>query len=416
MVTTALASAWTRRPDTFGALRRHRNFRLFWCGAFVSNTGGWMQVLAQGWLVYELTGSALLLGTVAFLQGLPTLLLSMVGGVLADRVERRRLMVGTQGAQMVLAFLLAGLTLAGVVRVEHVMAIALMSGLVDALNGPVRQGLVADLVPREDVSNAVAVNAAQFRASQLVGPALAGFLVAGVGPGWAFLLNGLSFVAVIASLLLLRLPPRKAPPRQESVWRSVGEGVAFVSRHELLGTLVLLGAVTVGLAYPAQGGLMPVFAASVLRVGADGLGVLMGANGAGALVGALVAASASGFPRRGLLLLSATAAYGLLLLLFAGGHRLEVSAALLFAAGACYMVFASLMQAFLQALAPEEMRGRVLGVSTATSFGLMPLGGLAAGAAAERWGASPVLLAGGALCALFALAVLLARPGLRRLS
>jgi len=281
-------------------------------------------------------------------------------------------MVATQGAQMVLAFLLAGLTLAGAVRVEHVLAIAFLAGLVDAVNQPVRQGIVADLVPREDVSNAIAVSAAQFRASQLVGPALAGVLVARVGPGWAFLLNGLSFLAVIASLLLLRLPPRTPRARKESMWRSAGEGIAFVSRHEVLGTLVLVAAVPTVLAYPAQQALMPVFAASVLHVGAEGLGMLIGAAGAGALVGALAAASASGVRRRGLLQLAAAVTYGVVLVLFAASRRLDLSVALLFAAGACYLLFVSLNQAFLQSLAPEEMRGRVLGISTAASFGPKP--------------------------------------------
>jgi MFS family permease len=401
--------------DTFGALRRHPNFRLFWTGALVSNVGAWMQTLAQSWLVYELTGSALLLGVVNFLEGLPTLFLSLLGGVLADRVERRTLMVLTQSAQMLLAFLLAGLTLANAVRVEHVMVIAFLAGLVNAINQPVRLGIVADLVPREDVQNAVAVNAAQFRVSQLLGPALAGILVARAGPGWAFLLNGLSFVAVIVSLLLLRLPPWKPPERKLSIWRSIREGLAFIVRHEVLGTLVLVAAVPAVFAYPGQLALMPVFAASVLQVGAEGLGALMGATGAGALAGALAVASLGGFRRRGLLQLSAAIAYGVALILFAASRRLDLAVALLFVGSACYMVFVSLNQAFLQALAPEEMRGRVLSVMTATTFGLMPLGGMAAGAAAERWGASLVVGAGGAVCALFALGVMLTRPRQRRL-
>ena len=173
-----------------------------------------MQTLAQSWLVYELTGSAFLLGTVSFLQGLPSLFLALVGGVLADRVERRRLMLVTQVAQMLLAVLLAGLTLTGVVRVEQIMVIAFLSGLVNAINTPVRQGIISDLVPRSDLQNAIAVNSAQFQTSQLLGPAIAGVVVATVGAGWAFLLNGLSFGAVIVSLLLLRLPPWDPPQAQ----------------------------------------------------------------------------------------------------------------------------------------------------------------------------------------------------------
>jgi MFS family permease len=403
------------RLDTFGALRRHRNFRLFWTGATVSNVGNWMQVLGQGWLVYQLTGSALLLGTVAFLQGLPVLVLSLVGGVLADRVERRRLMMATQSAQMLLAFLLAALTLTGAVRVEHVLVIAFVSGLVDALNSPVRLGLISDLVPKEDVQNALAINIAQFRASQFVGPAIAGIVVAQVGAGWAFLLNGLSFTALLAALLSMRLPRWTPPAAQQSMRRSAKEGVAFVFGHEVLGALVLIAAVPALCAGGLQA-LLPVFAASVLHVGAEGLGALLGAMGVGALVGALVTASLSGSRRRGLVQLGAGIGYGVALLLFAVSRSFELSLALLFAGSACVMVFSSLNQTFVQTLAPDRMRGRVLSVMTATTFGLLPLGGVAAGAAAEQWDPGLVVGAGGAACTLFALAVLIARPSHRRLA
>lgn len=405
-----------RGPDTFGALRRHPNFRLYWTGALCSNIGTWMQTLAQSWLVYDLTGSALLLGVVNFVQGVPALFLSLVGGVLADRIERRTLMLATQATNMVLAFLLAGLTLTGLVRVEHIMAIAFLSGLVNAINTPVRQGIISDLVPKSDLQNAVAVNSAQFQTSQLVGPAIAGIIVATAGAGWAFLLNGMSFVAVIFSLLRLRLPPWKAPARKLSLWQSAVEGIRFVFRHEVLGTLVLIAAIPAIFGRPGSQSLMPVFAESVLHVGPEGLGALMSANGAGALFGALAAASLGGFRQRGLLQLLMGSAYGVLLFLFAFSRRLDVSMALLFAGSACSMIFSSLNQTFLQLLAPDEMRGRVLSVLTLTTFGLMPLGSMAAGAAAEQWGASAAVAAGGAVCALFALGVLLTRPRLRALT
>jgi MFS family permease len=397
-------------------LRRHPNFRLYWTGALLSNIGTWMQTLAQNWLVYQLTGSALLLGTVNFLQGLPALFLSLLGGVLADRIERRRLMLGTQAAQMLLAFLLAGLTLSGAVRVEHIMAIAFLSGLVNAINTPVRQGIISDLVPRSDLQNAIAVSSAQFQTSQLVGPAIAGVVVATAGAGWAFLLNGLSFVAVIISLLRLRLPPWKAPATQVPLWQSAREGIAFVFRHEVLATLVLIAAVPALFGRPAQQALLPAFAESVLHAGPPGLGALMSASGAGALIGALLVASLGGLGRRGLIQLCAGIAYGLALVLFAASGRLGLSMVLLFAGSACSMVFSSLNQTFLQSLAPDAMRGRVLSVLTLTTFGVMPLGGLLAGAAAERWGVAAVVAAGGTVCALFALGVLLTRPRIRDLT
>ena len=373
-----------------------------------------MQTLAQSWLVYQLTGSALLLGTVTFLQGLPSLLLALVGGVLADRLERRRLMLATQAAQMVLALALAGLTLAGAARVGHILVIAFLSGLVNAINTPVRQGIISDLVPRDDLQNAIAINTAQFQTSQLVGPALAGVVVARLGAGWAFLINGLSFLAVIVSLLRLRLPPW-SPPRKAALWRSASEGLTFVFRHEVLGLLVLIAAVPALLARPAQQALLPVFAAEVLSVGAPGLGWLRGATGAGAVLGALLVASLGAFRHRSLLQLGALAAYGVTLALFAASRRLELSLALLFVASAASMIASSLNQTFLPSLAPDAMRGRVLGVLTLTTFGLMPLGGLLAGAAAERWGVPIVVGVGGVTTALFALGVLLARPQRRKL-
>jgi len=404
-----------RRLDTFGALHRHPNFRVYWTGSLLSNTGTWMQTLAQSWLVYQLTGSALLLGTVNFLQGLPSLFLALVGGVLADRIERRKLMLITQVAQMALALLLAGLTLAGVVRVEQVMVIAFLSGLVNAIATPTRQGIISDLVPREDLQNAIAVSSAQFQTSQLVGPAIAGVLVATVGAGWAFLLNGLSFGAVIVSLLMLRLPPWKAPAVKVPMWRSAREGVSFVFHHQVLGTLVLVAAVPALFLRPSQQSLLPVFAASVLDVGATGLGLLMSANGAGALAGALLVASLGRIHHRGLLQLCSGVAYGVALILFAASRRLELSAALLFLGAAFSMIFTSLNQTFLQTLAPDEMRGRVLSVLTLTTFGMIPLGSFIAGAAAEQWGAAVVVAAGGAISALFMLAVLFTRPAQRNL-
>jgi len=404
-----------RRLDTFGALRRHPNFRLYWTGALLSNVGTWMQTLAQSWLVYHLTGSALLLGTVNFLQGLPSLFLSLLGGVLADRIERRRLMLATQAFQMVLAFILAGLTLANVVRVEHIMVIAFLSGLVNAINTPVRQGIISDLVPRNDLQNAIAVSSAQFQTSQLLGPAIAGVVVATIGAGWAFLFNGLSFLAVIVSLLLLRLPPWTVPAKVP-MWQSAKEGIRFVFRHEVMGTLVLMAIVPAMFGRPSQQSLMPVFAESVLHVGPQGLGILMSASGAGALSGALLVASLSWVRRRGLLQLGAGIAYGLALILFAASRRLELSLALLFVGSACNMVFSSLNQTFLQSLAPDEMRGRVLSVLTLTTFGMMPLGSMLAGAAAEQWGAAAAVGTGGAVCALFALSVLLTRPRQRNLA
>ncbi|HEV7213809.1 MAG TPA: MFS transporter [Chloroflexota bacterium] len=411
---TSAAPSPRRRLDTFGALQRHPNFRLYWGGALCSNIGTWMQNLAQSWLVYQLTGSALLLGTVSFLQAVPSLFLSLLGGVLADRVERRSLMLVTQLAAMILAFVLAGLTLAHVVTVIDIMIIALLSGLVNAINTPVRQGIISDLVPRADLQNAIAVSSAQFQTSRLVGPALAGLVVAAFGAGWAFFVNGLSFLAVIVSLLLLKLPPWTPPSKKESVFQSASAGVTFVFRHDVLGTLVLIAAVPALFALPYQS-MMPVFAKTVLHVGPQGLGVLLSATGAGALVGALIVASLSSFRRRGLLQLGSGMVFGLMLLAFSFSRQIQLSVALLVVGSAFSMMFSSINQTFLQTLAPDAMRGRVLSVLTLTTFGVMPLGSMLAGVVAQGWGAPLAVGVGGAVTALFALAVLALRPVVRRL-
>lgn len=403
-----------RRFDTFGALQRNPNFRLYWTGALCSNIGTWMQSLAQSWLVYQLTGSALLLGTVSFLQALPSLFLSLLGGVLADRIERRALMLYTQTASMVLAFALAALTLAGVVTVVDIMVIAFLAGLVNAINTPVRQGIVSDLVPRSDLQNAIAVNSAQFQTSRLLGPALAGVVVARFGGGWAFFINGLSFLAVIVSLLLLKLPPWSPPLKKGSVWQSAREGVSFVFRHEVLGTLVLIAAVPALFAFSYQS-MMPVFAQTVLGVGAQGLGVLLSATGAGALVGALTVASLSNFRHRGLLQLGSAITFGTMLVAFSFSRHLALSVALLVVGSACSMMFSSLNQTFLQSLAPDAMRGRVLSVLTLTTFGVMPMGSMLAGVVAQNRGAPVAVGIGGAVSALFAVGVLVLRPVVRRL-
>ena len=403
-----------QRIDTFGALRRHPNFRLYWSGALCSNIGTWMQNLAQSWLVYHLTGSALLLGTVSFVQALPSLFLSLLGGVLADRIERRALMLYTQVAAMVLAFVLAGLTLAGIVTVAAIMIIAFLSGLVNAINTPVRQGIVSDLVPRADLQNAIGVNSAQFQTSRLLGPALAGVVVAGFGAGWAFFINGLSFLAVIVSLLLLKLPPWKPPTKKQTVWQSATEGVNFVFRHEVLGTLVLIAGVPALFAFSYQS-MMPVFAKTVLHVGPQGLGILLSATGAGSLVGALTVASLTNFRHRGLLQLGSAIAFGTLLVAFSFSRQMLLSVPLLIVGGACSMTFSSLNQTFLQSLAPDAMRGRVLSVLTLTTFGVMPMGSMLAGIVAQNWGAPVSVGIGGGVSALFAVGVLVLRPTVRRL-
>ena len=401
--------------QTFVSLARHPNYRLYWVGALASNIGTWMQMVAQGWLVYQLTGSELFLGIVGFASAIPMLFLSLFGGVLADRFERRRLMVGTQICSMILAFSLGALTLLGLVAVWHIVVIALLNGVVNSLNAPVRQTIISDLVSREDLTNAIAVNSAQFQTSRMLGPAIAGIVIALVGPGWCFALNGASFCAVIWALLAMDVPALAARRKQSSVWANAVEGVRYVRGDATILALLGLAAVPAVFAMPYQS-LMPAFALSVLDVGAQGQGLLMSAAGLGAVVGALgVASLGKGIPR-GRLMLVCIAGLGLSLTAFAASRVFELSLVLLVLVGVFSMSYGALNQSFLQTLAEDRMRGRVMSLLTLTTFELQPFGQLGVGALAEAFGPSAAVVCGGIICAVFAVLVFRRRPVIRQLA
>jgi MFS family permease len=400
---------------TFSSLVKHPNYRLYWFGALASNIGTWMQMVAQGWLVYQLTGSELFLGVVGFASAIPTLFLSLFGGVLADRFERRRLMLGTQTAAMVLAFTLAALTLLGQVTVWHIVVIAFLGGVVNSLNAPVRQTIISDLVSREDLTNAIAVNSAQFQISRTLGPAIAGVIVALVGPGWCFAVNGASFLAVIAALLAMHVPPLASRRKQASVWANIAEGIAYVRRDGTIFALLGLAAVPALFAMPYQS-LMPAFAQSVLGVGAQGQGMLMSAAGLGAVIGALSIASLGKNVARGRLMLFCVLSFGVSLAAFAVSRSFVFSLVMLVLVGVSSMSYNALNQTFLQSLADDRMRGRVMSLLTLMTFGLQPFGQLGAGAIAEAFGPSTAVVCGGLVCAAFAAYIYARRPRIRQLA
>lgn len=384
------------RFETFGSLQRNPNYRLYWIGAFLSNIGTWMQSVAQGWLVYQLTGSTLLLGVVSFVGSIPILFLSLFGGVLADRVERRRLMIYTQIGMMLLAFLLAALTFSHIVTVWHIMGIAFFSGVVNAFNAPVRQSLIADLVPRHDLQNAIALNSAQFQSSRILGPALAGVTLATVGPAWCFFVNGASFLAVIVALFLVVVPPLPTR-RPQSVLRNVGEGLSYVWKQPTIFALLMVAAIPGLFGQPYQP-MLPSVVSNVLHTGATGLGFLESSAGAGALVGALIVASLSRTKRRGRIQLYMLTLFGAALVLFSQSRWMLVSMGLVFVVGMASMAYNSLNQTFLQSLVDDEMRGRVMSLLTLTTLGLQPLGALQAGVVGQRFGVSTALVIGGIVC------------------
>ena len=371
-----------------------------------------MQSVAQAWLVYSLTGSALLLGAVGFAGQIPVFLIAPIGGSLADVRGRHRIIVATQAASMLLAFLLGALTLTGSVRLWHVFALAAMLGVVNAFDIPARQSFLVELVGRPDLMNAIALNSSMFNAARIVGPALAGLLVAAVGEGWCFVLNGLSYLAVLAGLLMMSPRPRPTGSGGVSPVLRIVEGFRFVARARPIGALLLLlGLVSLaGMPYSV---LMPVFSDRVLHVGAAGLGLLMGASGVGALLGALALATRHEVRGLGRWIARATAAFGVGLIAFAASSEFWLSAALLVPVGFAMIVQTAASNTLIQAMVPDAYRGRVMAAYTMMFMGMSPIGALLAGAVAGRVGAPAAVAIGGAICIAGAVVFQIVLPSLR---
>jgi MFS family permease len=383
------------RSRTFRALR-HRNYRLFVGGQLISLVGTWLQSVAQAWLVYRLARSALLLGLVGFSGQLPVLLLSPLGGAAADRLDRRRVLLATQSSAMVLALLLGSLTVAHVVTVPAVMAIAAGLGVVNAFDMPTRQSFVIEMVTRDDLPNAIALNSSIVNAARMLGPAVAGVLVAAVGEGWCFIANGLSYVAVILALLRIRVPAR-ARPVPTSMLTHLAGGFRFAAASgPIRALLTLIGVISLfGMPYAV---LMPIFADRVLGVGAKGLGLLMGSSGIGVLVGALLLARRRAVKGLGRWVVTAAGAFGLSLILFALSRRIGLSLALLFVTGLATVLQTAASNTLLQTLSPDDMRGRVMSLFAMMFLGMAPFGAFFAGASAQRIGAPATVIFGGSVC------------------
>ncbi|MBA3259755.1 MAG: MFS transporter [Gemmatimonadales bacterium] len=371
-------------------------------GQLVSLIGTWMQTVAQSWLVYRLTGSAVLLGTVAFASQIPIFLLSPLGGVVADRWERRRVLLITQSCMMVLALALALLTLTDRIEVWHVLAIAALLGIANGFDIPTRQSFVVQLVERRDLLNAIALNSSMFNGARVVGPAVAGIIVAAVGEGWCFFANSVSYVAVLASLLALRLPRTSREGPHASPLADIAEGWRFVAgTAPIRALLVLLGVVSLtGMPYAV---LMPVMAEDVLHAGARGLGILMGAAGTGALIGALVLARRNSLRGLGRIVALGALSFGVFLILFSLSRQFWLSVALLLPMGLSLLFQMASSNTLVQSMVPDRLRGRVMSVYSMTFMGMAPIGALLAGTAAESLGAPATIAAGGAVSIVAAL-------------
>ena len=380
----------------FSALH-NREFRRYWAAQMLSQSGAWMQTTAQSWLVYRLTGSALALGATWFLPLLPVIPLTLLGGALADRMPRRRLIILTQSGLLLQALLLTLLTALGLIQVWHIMALEFVLGALGALDVPARQSLLLEMVGPADLPNAVGLNAAAFNAARVIGPALAGILIARVGEAGCFGINAASFSIVIVTLIFLRLPFPATLDRRGSLGGSVLAGVTYLRGQPDL--LRMIGILSLCSLVFAPYVVVPVFARDVLHVDATGLGLLMAAVGVGAVVGGLLAAGYQG-TRRLAWLIGASLVFGLGQIAFALSSAFALSALLLAVGGAAFVVSQSLTNSLLQLHTPGELRGRVLSFYALLSIGSGRLGGLLIGAGASVWSAPLALAVGAALCLL----------------
>ncbi|HEX6039220.1 MFS transporter [Longimicrobium sp.] len=377
----------------FGALR-HRNFRVFYVGQLLSLAGTWMQSTAQGWLVLELTNSALLLGIVTAVTSLPTLLFSLWAGDLADRADKRRIILVAQVVSLAAALVLALLTDTERITYPVLLALVFVLGTASAFEIPTRQSFFVDLVGPADLPNAIALNSAAFNATRIVGPALAGVVIGVAGVAACYYANAVSYVAVIIGLLMMRLPSFVPRPRTASTLESIREGLAYIRSDRLVRTLVWLiaGMSVTALPYVM---LLPVFARDVLKVGAPGLGSMLSATGTGALAAGVSLAAGRVRVPRGRLILGAAAAFALLLMAFALCPWYPLSLGLLALVGFTMILNNASVNALLQSKVPDHLRGRVMSVYVFMFVGMTPLGSLQAGALA-RWMGAPYALATGA--------------------
>lgn len=398
-----------------GMLRalRHRNYRLFWTGNFLSNIGTWMQHVAQGWLVLELTNSPFLLGLVGFAQFVPALLFSLPGGVIADRVDRRRLLLGTHTAMLLLTLTLAISLSLDIITYTEILVVVFLLGTASAINAPAYQAMVQDTSSREDVMNAIALNSMQFNLSRFLGPTVAGVLVSTVGLASCFYVNALSFFAPIIALALLHVQPA-AHAAEGSVVERLVEGFRYIWTHRHI--LVLISIVAMvslfGLPYLI---FLPVFARDVLKVGARGLGYMVSASGGGALLGALVLANWPAERRRGPLVLTAALFFFAGVLLLALSTNFYLSLVALVLAGGAMVGSVTTVNSLIQTLVPDTVRGRVLSMHTMAYLGFSPLGSLFVGTLADLWGTPRALALSAAIPLVIAAVIAATMPGIRRL-
>lgn len=399
--------------NTFLSLS-YPNYRLWFIGQLVSMVGTWMQSAAQGYLIYELTQSPAYLGYVSFASGLPSWIFTLYAGAIADRISRRTLMIVTQLSMMVLAFILAALTFTNFVQPWHIIILAFLLGIANAFDAPARQAFVAELVDREVLTNAIAVNSTMFTSAIVVGPAIGGLAYAAVGPEWCFVLNGISFIAVIAALLMMKLKPVLHLPRKATAWSEILEGLRFAWHDQKLRMLISnIGITTIfGMSLAT---LIPAWAVEILGGDAKTNGFLLSTRGLGSLMGALMIASLSHRPFRGKMWTIASFALPIMILLFAGVRSVPLALLIMAGNGWAFISLNNTTNAMVQSLVPDELRGRVMGIFTLVFFGSFPLGSLLIGSMADNFGAPTTLVIFAVILLLFAAYIYWRKPEMRNI-
>ncbi|MGI8618148.1 MAG: MFS transporter [Gemmatimonadaceae bacterium] len=404
----------SRSLNPFRALRAHRNFRIFWIGQAVSLTGSWVQIVAQGWLALDLSNDAFIVGLVSAAGSFPVLVFSLYGGVIADRYDKRKLVMIGQGLLALEAGLLWAFVLTDTITIPWLLALATFAGVVSAFEIPARQALLIELVVRDDLMDAIALNTSAFNLARILGPSIAAAVIASAGLAWCFGLNTLSFSAVLAGLFMLRLPPYVRPADRPSPMAGLKEGIAYMfNTTEIIVVMRMVSVFSIfGVPYLT---LMPVFAREALGLGASGYGLLMTATGVGALSGALFLAAVGGRVRRGRLFAMSSVAFPLMILALSATGQPPVAGFVVLAAGLFMILQTALANGILQAIVPDELRGRVMAAYVVVYVGFAPIGSFTGGALARVIGIEWTLAAGGAVMLVFALWTFWKHPELRTL-
>jgi MFS family permease len=407
-----------RRGGMFRALS-HRNFRLFWIGAFLSNVGTWMQAVAQGWLVLQLTNSPFWLGLDAFMATAPGFVFTLLGGVFADLIDRRRLLLYTQVIAGIAALALAALVATSVVDRWMVLGFSFVTGCCMALASPSYLAMTYDLVGREDLANAIAMNSTQFQLSRVVGPALAGVAFRVFGLAGCFFANGVSFVFVVGALWMVRTErhtnaPAHSVSDRRALWRDLLQGFRYVRNRPRVSSLLVLSAVNSFFGAPYFS-LVPIYARDIFHLGETGLALMMGTAGGGAFVGALLVAYLGDFRRKGWFVLGGAVVFGLCISGFALSSRLTLSLLFLFGLGFALVLSVAITNTLLQKLVTDQMRGRVMSMFLLSFMGTMPIGNILAGTLSNQFGPQPVLALGGFIVSMVAIGVSIFNRRLREL-